>query len=405
MNRPAPFLKPAQPQRGRRGIGQFDPVAPGAVTEYELVSGIAERAVGVKGLSRLQLLAIIFLSWTAVGLFQAISEMLTSSAWRAVLINKVVGAWAWALLTPPLMEVDRKLAARQVSIVRSLIIFLLLSVPVTLLNTLITAVLLYPFPEVSWSPLRNSDFTIFYFLGGWVAYGALVAVLQAYRFYTSYMTGQLQLERVQRSLLESRLDALRLHLEPHFLFNALNAISSEVAENPQTARNMIGDLGALLRRSLDCKDSAEISLIEEVTLLEHYLSIQKIRFGDRIEFEIDVEPEVRTARVPPMLVQPLVENAIRHGVEHRMSGGKITISGAKVGEELHIKVVDDGVGLPKGWRLESSTGHGLRITIERLAALYPETGENCLNIRRGERGGTVAVIHIPLRRTDHHDQQ
>src|SRR5206468_3638425 len=130
------------------------------------------------------------------------------------------------------------------------------------------------------------------------------------------LTGQLQLERVEKSLIESRLNALRLHLEPHFLFNALNAISAELGARPELARSMIGDLGALLRRSLDCKDSAEITLGQELALLEHYLSIQRVRFGERLAIEIEVEPDLLSLMVPSMLLQPLVENAIRHGIEH-----------------------------------------------------------------------------------------
>ena len=403
MNRAVRLSRANQQQPA---FAQIDLVAPAAQTaEVELVGTPPEQALSVKRLGRIQLFGIIFLAWTAVGLFQAVSELFVSTAWRGVLLDKLFSSWVWAALTPALVWVDRKLAPRQVSLVKSLTLLVLLSIPITLLNTLLTAVLLYPFPEVWWSPFRDHEFTVFFFLGGWATYVALVGILQAYRFYNSYMTGQLQLERVEKSLLESRLNALRLHLEPHFLFNTLNAISSEVGENPQSARNMIGDLGALLRRSLDCQDSSEISLVEELSALEHYLSIQKIRFGDRIKIDVDVQPEVRAVMVPSMLLQPLVENAIRHGLEQRTSGGSITISATKAGDELRLSVADDGVGLPHGWRMESSTGHGLRITLERLVASDPEAVENCLSIGRGERGGTVAAIHIPLRRKDHHDQK
>ena len=196
--------------------------------------------------------------------------------------------------------------------------------------------------------------------------------------------------------MEARLNALRLHLEPHFLFNALNAISAEVAEEPELARNMIGDLGALLRRSLDCKDSPEITLAQELALLEHYLSIQRVRFGERIKITIDVEPNLLSAMVPSMLLQPLVENAIRHGIEGRTSGGTIAICGSRIEDQLRLRVIDDGVGLPRNWRLETSAGHGLRVTLERLSALYPESKAERFRIRRCEGGGTEVTIDIPL---------
>ena len=348
-------------------------------------------------MSRIQAAVLIFLGWTAVGIFQAASEMLTTTAnWRENLLDKVFCTWAWAMLTPALVFIDRKLAANGVSVFRSIALFLILSVPVTFLNTYITALLLYPFPEVWWSPLRNPGYVVFYFLGGWATYIALVGILQALRFYNNFVTGQLQLERVQKSLVESRLNALRLHLEPHFLFNALNAISSELGGNPALAREMIGDLGALLRRSLDCKDKNEIALAQELAVLERYLAIQRVRFGDRICFKVDVEPEMLAVSVPSMLLQPLVENAIRHGVEGLTSGGTVIVSAKRAGACLEILVSDDGMGLPPGWTMENATGHGIRVTYERLTALYPDDRENCFSIGPRAIGGTEVVVRIPL---------
>ncbi|MDP9423585.1 MAG: histidine kinase [Pseudomonadota bacterium] len=341
---------------------------------------------------------LVFLLWTAVGVFLAVPETLKSFSWHP-LVAKLTDVWAWALLTPALLLIDRKLASSDPSIARSLLLFLLLSIPFTLIHTYLSGLLLYPFPQMPWNPLRNSDVAVYYFLGGWGTYCALVSILLALRFYNRFLTGQLQLERVEKSLLESRLSALRLHLEPHFLFNTLNAISSEVGTNPALARNMIGDLGALLRRSLDSKDSMEITLAEELALLEHYLAIQRVRFGDRIDIQIDVEPATLSAMVPPMLLQPLVENAFRHGIEGRLSGGMMVVSVARAGDSLRLQVVDNGVGISRRWRLEGATGHGLRVTLERLKALYPGSGDECLTLRRCKTGGTEVTIEIPLHRT------
>ena len=349
-----------------------------------------------KRLTRLQIAGLIFLCWTAYGLFVTVPEMLANPVWGGILLDKLFDSWTWALLTPGLILIDRRFAARQTIGIRLVLLFLVLSVPIVLVHTLITAVFLYPFPMVWWSPFRSPDYTVFYFLGGLGVYGAVVGIMQALRFYNNYITGQLQLERVQKSLVESRLIALRLHLEPHFLFNALNAITSEVGENPKLAREMIGDLGALLRRSLDCKERAEITLAQELAVLEHYLAIQKVRFGDRIAFAVDVDPETLAIRVPSMLLQPLVENSIRHGLEGRTSGGTVRISGIRTDGELRLEVTDDGVGLPRGWEPATATGHGLRVTRERLSALYPELGEACFDIRGGKTGGTEVFIRIPL---------
>jgi len=338
---------------------------------------------------------LIFLIWTAVGIFLSLPDMLKGFQWH-LFMAKIVDSWAWALLTPALLIIDKKVVPKDQNIFRLSVFFLVLSIPFSLVHTYLSGFLLLLVPQVWWNPLTNSEFAAYYFLGGWQTYCAAAGIFQCFRYYSRYLTGQIELGRVEKNLLEWRLNALRLHLEPHFLFNALNAISSEVGTNPVLARNMIGDLAGLLRRSLDCKDRLEIPLAQELTLLEHYISIQRIRFGDRIRIELDIEPETLTAMVPSMLLQPLVENAIRHGLEGRLSGGAIDIM-AKRGEgQLQIQVLDDGVGLPANWRKETSAGLGIRVTCERLAALYPDLGEQALTIQPRPGGGTEVAICVPL---------
>ena len=226
---------------------------------------------------------------------------------------------------------------------------------------------------------------------------AFVAFVQALRYYGRFMGSQLQLERVEKRLIEARLNALRLQLEPHFLFNTLNTISSEVVANPELAREVIEDLGALLRGSLDCQDSTEIPLAKELGLLDHYLAIQKRRFGKRIKIKVDVDPATLSTPVPSMLLQPLVENSIRHGIEPRLSGGTVTIAAVPDGKELAINVSDDGVGLPPQWQMESCEGLGLRVTCERLETLYAHTGHFSFSVSRRKGGGTDVAIRIPFR--------
>ncbi len=346
--------------------------------------------------ARLPPAILLLLIWTAVGVFLAVADALNGFFEWHRFLAKVMESWAWALLTPVLLLIDRKLASIDQNIVRLAILFLLLSIPFSLAHTYLTGLLLYPITEIWWNPLRRYDYAVFYFLGSWQMYCGLVGILYAFKYYNRLLTSQLQLERVEKSLLESRLNALRLQLEPHFLFNALNAISSEVASDPALARDMIGDLGALLRHSLDCKDKAEITLAQELAVLEHYLAIQRVRFGDRIAIEIKAEPRTLPAMVPSMLLQPLVENAIRHGIEGQLSGGKITISASRAGEQLRLFVRDDGVGLPPDWRIEASTGLGVRVVRERLAALFPDLGEQAFRIGPRRGGGTEVAITIPL---------
>jgi LytS/YehU family sensor histidine kinase len=218
----------------------------------------------------------------------------------------------------------------------------------------------------------------------------------ALAYYRQFLDGQMELANVGKRLLESHLNTLRMQLEPHFLFNALNAISSEIVSNPELARNMIEDLGALLRLSLDYKNDVEIPLAQELVLLEHYLAIQRVRFEDRIRTEVKVDTDVTTALVPCMLLQPIVENAIRHGLGRRISGGTVNITASRVGDYVEIRVADDGVGLPEGWTIANATGLGLRVTQERLAGLYPYLAES-FDIRRRAPHGTEVIMRVPLR--------
>lgn len=343
---------------------------------------------------RIQAAFVVMLIWTVVGIVYATADVLTGGRWPNF-VGKVIEAWTWAPLTPAILFADRRLSARQTNLLWRVGTLLLLGVPFSLVHTYIAAVFQFPIREVTWNPLRDPSYAAFYFIGGLVMYCAIIATMMALQYYKRYLTGQLELERVQRRLLQSHLNTLRLQLEPHFLFNALNAISSEVVENPELARDMIEDLGALLRLSLDFKDRTEISLSQEIDLLEHYLAIQKIRFGDRLRVELHVEPDVASFPVPCMLLQPLVENAIRHGISGRISGGTIIISASRANGHVELRVQDDGVGLPPDWQMATTKGLGVTVTRERLAGLYPEA-LHYFDIRRRDGGGTEVILRVPL---------
>jgi LytS/YehU family sensor histidine kinase len=187
-----------------------------------------------------------------------------------------------------------------------------------------------------------------------------------------------------------------MQLDPHFLFNALNTISSQVERDPRLARTMIEHLGDLLRLSLDARDRQEIPLAEELAFLDHYIAIQKIRFAENLRIEIQIAPEVKYALVPCLIVQPLVENAIRHGISQRASCGTVTVTAERDRNQVKIRVLDDGVGLPPGWALEESSGTGLSVTRERILGLHPN-GNSRFSVRAREGGGTEVEISLPLR--------
>ncbi|HVJ03578.1 MAG TPA: histidine kinase, partial [Sphingomonas sp.] len=359
----------------------------------------ASEAMSRESFGRMKLMpaVLIFLLWTAVGVFIAVPDMLDGFKWTET-IGKFVEAWTWALLTPAVLLVDRKLTSAYQSVVRIAAAHLALSIPFSVAHACLTGLILYPISAIWWNPLRSAEFAIYFYLAGWGTYCAIVGVLQAIKYYNRYLSSQVELARVEKRLVESHLNALRLQLEPHFLFNTLNAISSELAENPVLAREMIEDLAALLRQSLEYQGSREITLAQELALLDHYLAIQKLRFGERIEIRVEAGPATLSAMVPSMFLQPLVENAIRHGLEGRMSGGKIFVSAEQIGDQLHVMVLDNGVGLPPQWTIETSAGLGIGVTRERLQTLYPEPGAHDFTVSRRPGSGTEVAIRIPLHR-------
>jgi LytS/YehU family sensor histidine kinase len=162
---------------------------------------------------------------------------------------------------------------------------------------------------------------------------------------------------------------------------------------------MIGHLGDLLRLSLESKDRQEVPLAEEMAFLEHYLAIQKIRFGDSLRIETDIAPDVKFTAVPSLFVQPLVENAIRHGISRRSSGGTVMVTAQRVEDRVEIRVSDDGVGLPPDWTLENCSGLGLSITRERVAGLHPNE-KSRFAVTRRSGGGTEVAISLPFHLVD-----
>jgi two-component system LytT family sensor kinase len=229
-----------------------------------------------------------------------------------------------------------------------------------------------------------------------LVYGLIVGVWEAYHSQQRYVSAELRMERLERNFAAARLNGLRMQLDPHFLFNALNTISAQVEREPRLARQMIEHLGDLLRLSLSSQSRPTIALAEELAFLDHYLAIQKIRFGDSLRVQMNISADVNRALVPSMFLQPLVENAIRHGLSPRSGGGTIILSAERAEENLHIWLLDDGVGLPASWSSHDHAGLGLSITRERIAGLHPD-GSSHFSIHPRAGGGTAVEICFPLR--------
>ena len=202
----------------------------------------------------------------------------------------------------------------------------------------------------------------------------------------------LRASRLESQLADARLEVLRGQLQPHFLFNTLNAVSALIDEDPPEARRMLTRLSELLRMALEAMRDPEITLAREIEWLEHYVDLQRMRFEERLEVEIHVAPDALAARIPPLLLQPLVENAIEHAVEPRVTGGTIRVHAQRMNGRLRLSVRDDGAG-PGG--AGKGSGIGLRVTRDRLAALYGDAAS--IDLRAAPGGGAEAVVELPFR--------
>ena len=346
--------------------------------------------------------ALAALAWTILGCVFALPDLSVGTDRRHALLLSLTLWWSWGMVTPLILWADRQIPVSSKPFARRVLAHFLPSLLVTAVYAYVLGVVRAAFGINEWNRLPSIRFLVDalrgMFLWNWLIYWLILGAWQAYHYYDHYIAGELRLERLEKNFSEARLNALRMQLDPHFLFNALNTISSQVERDPKLARGMIEHLGDLLRLSLESKDRQEVPLAEEMAFLEHYLAIQKIRFGEHLRIETQIAPDVKYASVPCLFVQPLVENAIWHGISRRASGGTVIVSAHRVGNRLHIRVLDDGVGLPAGWTLENSSGVGLSVTRQRLSGLYPD-GETCFAVNRRASGGTEVEISLPLRWT------
>ena len=236
-----------------------------------------------------------------------------------------------------------------------------------------------------WLRRAASMFHVHFFM-----YWPILGVGYAFDYYDRFKAQQLRATRLAGQLAEAHLEALKMQLHPHFLFNTLHAVASLMEHDVAGARSMIARLSELLRAALEGGSTQEVRLEAELAFLENYLAIERIRFRDKLQAVTAVEAGTRDALVPAMILQPLVENAIAHGVEKRTETGHIEIAARKVGQDLVLTVSDDGPGFSH----PNNEGIGLANIRERLAHLYGP--EYRLEILHGGSGGVSARIRIPF---------
>jgi two-component system LytT family sensor kinase len=323
------------------------------------------------------------LLWTAMSVFFA-SQIVVLQRGRAswaVALSLTMPRWyVWGLLTPGIFWVDRRIGLN-----RSLPARLACHVPLGIAWTSLSI-----FIRLVSRPLRGSPwppsiwlFFVERFYWDLVIY-AVIAGVSIARDYAAQV----------RQLVEARLQSLRAQLQPHFLFNALNTISAFTETSPRTARRLMGQLGDLLRASLTHAARPLVTLGEELTFLDDYLAIESARFEGRITVSVQADDDLLGTLVPSFLLQPLVENAIRHGVAPRVSGGHVQVTATRHGTVLRLRVRDDGVGLSPDWELRRSAGVGLRNVASRLEHLYGR--RDLMRIERAPSGGVDVQLDLPV---------
>jgi LytS/YehU family sensor histidine kinase len=229
-----------------------------------------------------------------------------------------------------------------------------------------------------------------------LVYGGVIGVVYAIDYYRKYREREFLASQLEAQLAQAQLDTLRMQLHPHFLFNTLNGIVGLVRDNRNDiAVSMLVGLSDLLRHALEHSDQQEVELQEELNFINLYLSIQQMRFSDRLQVKLQIDDDTKHALVPNLVLQPLAENALRHGLAKSVSSGLIGIQAQAENGNLKLTVFDNGVGLPSNWQLKSSAGIGLANTAARLEQLY--NGNHRFDIRNRAEGGVEVIMVIPLR--------
>jgi two-component system LytT family sensor kinase len=338
--------------------------------------------------------AVVLAGWTLLASVFAVSSSLTymiayrPPQWRQTFTMAFTEWYVWAAMTPLVVWVARRLMLRRGRWVARAAVLAALGLPVAMIKVTLTRVLRgLAGPE---EYFLISNLTTHYLI-----YWGIIGIVHAVENYRAGRERELRAAQLEARLAEARMQLLKMQLQPHFLFNTLNAISELVHEDPHNAEKMIGGLSHLLRQTLDAGMIDTVPLAQELDLLDRYTTIQRARFGDRLDVRVSVEPrEAREALVPVLILQPLVENAIRHGIAQRARAGRIDVRARRSGGRLILEVQDDGVGPGDGDHRE---GVGLGNTRARLAALY---GDDQSFDLAGDSRGAVARVSLPWQTED-----
>jgi two-component sensor histidine kinase len=319
--------------------------------------------------------------------------------WR-VFIWQSSGWFIWSLLSPFVLKLGERFRIERQRLFISISIHIIASLCFTVFHLFLYTLIRWQFPLSPAEPLSLSSSFFFtvtsYFHFDILIYWAILGAGYAIDFYRKYQERELTAVQLKQQLAAAQLQTLRMQLHPHFLFNTLHTIAVLVRKQEnQVAIRMISGLSDLLRYALKETKAQEVTLQQELDFIRHYLEIEQIRFQDRLHLRFTVEPETMEARVPNLILQPLVENAIRHGIGASATAGLIEVTAKRENGNLLMQVQDDGSGLCESWQQENHAGIGLTNTRERLSQHYG--AEYAFDIKNASPNGVIASIQIPYR--------
>jgi two-component system LytT family sensor kinase len=364
-----------------------------------------ETATGARSTNGLWIAAI----WFGVGLIDASQTVFPMSAqgmhhaWVRLFVTLVVSWLPWALASPLVVRLGRRHPPSRAPTLQVVSAHLGALTAIGLISAAWSAsleILLNPWAQPQ-SPGPFTDLWIakfFYgFLTSLIVYSFILAITFVMDSRERIAHQLTETARLNEQLSTARLTALRQQLDPHFMFNTLNTISGLVRDNRNDAAvNMIVGLSDFLRRTAQDSNRPRVALEEEVEYLKRFLDIQKIRFAERLQVSLDISADLLQEPVPNLLLQPLVENAIKHGIAKRVEGGTIRVVGSRLNDRLSLSVYNDGPCLPADWE-RTRAGIGLANLRTRLQILYGSDFE--LSLRNPDRGGVEILVSIPLRET------
>jgi two-component system LytT family sensor kinase len=342
--------------------------------------------------------------WGGIGLFDATQTVFVMRAegmhhyWARLFFTLLISWLPWLLATPLVLWFGRRYPAAQWRRAATWAAHLAACAGIGLVYGVWVA--MWESWLNPWAIAQPDPFRVLWvhkFSGGLLAdlilYGVILLVGHVLDSQEKLALQQMETARLNEQLLKAQLSALRRQIEPHFLFNTLNAIAGLVREQRNdVAVSMIAGLSDFLRRVLEDSDRQQVPLGEELEFTQKYLDIQKVRFAERLEFSVDVPEELLSAQVPSLILQPMVENAVKHGIAKRVQGGAIRIAAARSNGTLTLSVYNDGPSLPAGWETRAP-GIGISNVRTRLQSLYGEGFD--LHLRNRQPGGVEAAVSVP----------